>query len=123
MIRSFGEVVEVETLLTDVGDRALGARVDNLLRGEAGDLRLADALNGAGEVIDSNSDGVTIKTSTTDCHKLTTLCIACIVADPSDGWHNLDAVASGAIVLASLNRACVIHGVAGAPEKCGSFGC
>ena len=45
--------------------------------------------------------------------------MACVVADCTDGRHDLYTVASGVIVSARLNRARVVHGIARTSEKGG----
>lgn len=47
--------------------------------------------------------------------------MACVVADCTDGRHDLNAVAGGVIVSARLNRARVVHGVARTSEKGGNL--
>ena len=116
------EVVEVQALGADVGDWSHSARVNDLLSSEAGDLCQANTLDFTWKVIDSNSD-IAVKTRSRDGQELAALGVALVVADRIDGWHDSHVVASGAIKLAGINRACVVHGVACASKLSRDISC
>lgn len=82
------------------------------------DYGLADALNFAIQVVNNNLDGA-VQARTRDRHQLAAFSMASVMADRADCWHDLDPVASDIIVSARLNRACIVHGVAGTSEECG----
>lgn len=108
-------------MLADVGFRLLSVLINVLFASQAFDLRLADALNAAWNVVDSYGDNGSVQTRSFDCHQLAALGMALIVADRADSRHDLDSVAGNVIIGARLNRARIIHGVACTAEKCSYF--
>ena len=109
-------------MLTNIRGRGLLlclSWINHLLSSQAFDLSLADALDAAGNVVDSHSNVSAIKTRACNGEQLAALCMTGVLADTLYGWHDLDSVAGDVIEGARLNRACIIHSVSSAAEECG----